>query len=354
MLFGVTVTMVGKNIFRNNSCKKEACHGGAMYLYLSKLNISHGIGYFHFNKAVYGGAIELQLTIAYFSGRVTMLKNKADITGGALVTFGGELSLDNKITLTLMENVAGKEGGAMYVFGIVTLHGNVIIENNKAEIGGGIRVYPSSIHIVSSCSFSRNNATYGGAMSTLYGTVYLEGHTQFTHNTANQGGGAIFIAGTEIQVLGHVEFSFNSAENGGAMFFDNGASLNFINQTGFHIPFLASSFNSARQDGGVIYHNDSPSISQCSHYAGEQLPYCFLLFQNISSKMPTIVSKNDSAEREGNFMFGGLMDRCKIDDLHIRKSIFNGGAISICDTLTLCTHTICGYFMHSYYLWLFS
>ena len=127
----------------------------------------------------------------------------------------------------------------------------------------------------------------------------------------------MFVDGSEIQVLRRVNIDFNSAKNGGAMFFQNGASINLsYHDHTIATPLLTSSFNSAHQDGGVIYHRDSPSISQCSYdrfRVGEtKLPDCFLQFQHYFYFYPAIVSRNDSAEREGNFMFGGLLDRCKV------------------------------------------
>ena len=331
------IVMVGNNTFYNNSCQEKECFGGAMFFLLSKLSIPHGIGYFHFNKAVYGGAIFLETSHASFGGRVTMLKNKAHLLGGALVIYSSEL-VSNCEYLNLIANSAGEEGGAMYVFGKVTLfgnvtlHGNVAIENNTALRGGGIRTYRSHIRTAGNCSLTSNNATSGGAMFTMYGEVSLQGHTHFMHNTAIKSGGAMYAAGTALRVIQHVEFSFNSAKYGGAMFFENGASLNLINQTGFRgIPFLASSFNIAHQYGGVIYHKDSPSFFQCSYMQNAvlNLPNCFLQFQHISYESPSIVSRNDSAGREGDFMFGGLMDRCKINEFHKGQSTLNSGAISI-------------------------
>ena len=328
------VVMVGANMFYNNSCRDS---GGAVNSVRSQFNIVQGIARFHFNEAKYGGAISHYLTNTFLSGRVFLLKNKAVRNGGALHISGlpvlNEFVLfTNYNHLTLMDNTAGNEGGAMWVYiGQVTLHGNVTIQRNTARIGGGIRADTSHILVTGDCSFTRNNATYGGAVNTLYGTVYLQGPTQYTHNTADEDGGAIFAAGTVIQVLEEVNFSFNSARDGGAMFFENGASLNLRDLDSTNDgPLLTSSFNFARQDGGVIYHRDSPSIFQCVYVSSEKLPSCFLQFQDYdySLAVPVIISENDSAGKGGNFLFGGLMDRCTIKYFD-GKFWLNGGAISI-------------------------
>ena len=197
----------------------------------------------------------------------------------------------------------------------------------------GISADKSLINVTGDCVLAWNNATFGGAMSTSYGVVHLQGLTQFTHNTADEDGGAMLAEGTGIQILHEVNFDFNSAKNGGAMFFKSRASITVPYRN--HGPVLITSFNSARQFGGVIYYRDDPTISQCSYRFradyNRLLPNCFLQFQHAQYPFSDpaiiiIVSRNDSAERDGNFMFGGLMDRCKFLYHHSHDI---GDAISI-------------------------
>ena len=304
------VDMVGQNMFHNNSCK---VYGGAMHFMAdSQLNIMYGTAHFHFNEAGNGGAIFLRSTNTSLSGSVTMMKNKAADKGGAL-------HIDDSIIivkqLTLLDNTAGTEGGAMYVWkGNVILGGNVTIESNTAKMGGGIRAVESHLRVRGNCNLAWNHATYGGATNTLYGTISIQGPTQFTHNTADEDGGAMLAEGTEVEFQLQVNFDFNSAKNGGAMFFKNRVFITLS----YHgtDPVLNTSFNSAREIGGVIYNRDNPTISQCSYRFRDDnyitLPNCFIQFDQNAyrSRYPVIVSRNDSAEREGNFMFGGLIDRC--------------------------------------------
>ena len=167
---------------------------------------------------------------------------------------GSVISIHNLTNLTLKENVA-EEGGAMYVSKAkVTLGGNVTIESNTANMGGGIRAVECFIQVVGNCDLAWNNASYGGAMNTLHGKVSFQGPTQFTHNTADEDGGAICADGTVVQIQQRVNFDFNSAKNGGALSFKNGARLKFTypHNTNCVVPLLNSSFNKARENGGVI------------------------------------------------------------------------------------------------------
>ena len=360
--YGGAIYSIGTNLtiqkssFVNNSVINM---GGAIFAYESNLLlISETI--FDSNTAGFGGAISLIASNITCDGRVSMLKNTAIFDGGAL--YIKDLSfLINADHLTLMKNAA-ERGGAMYVnCGNITLHGNVTVERNTAKFGGGIRADRSSINVTDNCSLTmaENNATHGGAIdaydsmiflqgqtlfthntadgngggiNTLYGKVSLQGFTKFTHNTAGGDGGATFAAGTAIQIVEQVNFSCNSAFNGGAMFFQNGASLH-LDPIGFGT-LLISSFNFACQDGGVIYHRDSPSNSQCEHSdiirEDRTLPDCFLQPKlHYAYHTLFFLSTNDSARREGNVMFGGLMDRCKIENGLFGESWISGGAISI-------------------------
>ena len=201
-------------------------------------------------------------------------------------------------------------------------------------------------------------------MSTSDGVVYLQGPTQFTHNTADEDGGAMLAEGTEIQVLQEVNFNFNLAKKGGAMFFKNRASITLsYHDSG---PLLITSFNSARELGGVMYYRDNPTNYQCllisinNIVLDYKFPDCFLQFQPFpfwNTEPALILSRNDSADREDNFMFGGLMDRCN----HIQYfqfdhvlSIYPGSRPTTKEissepySLSLCTFSyISSKFMHS-------
>ena len=323
------VEVVGNSTFHNNSCQDG---GGALLFSHSRINIPHGTAYFSFNKAGYGGAVYLAATNTFFGGRITMLNNKAVYNGGALYL------KDNRFissrSLILLNNTAENEGGAiiLYVkYGNVTYYGNITIASNTAKIGGGIKADRSNIHVSGKVALNRNSATYGGAINTLYGTLSFQSPTQFTHNTADEDGGAMFAAGTLVEILKMVIFSYNTAKNGGAIFLENGASLIFSAPINYKLNsiLLTSSFNYAHQDGGGIYYRDGPSISLCTYSDTNEgyvrLPDCFV---QLNGFLPKLYSENDTAEREGNFMFGGLMDRC-----HIGKETgtwwIDHGAISI-------------------------
>ena len=332
------IEMIGNNTFHNNSCHGRGCYGGAITCLVAGLTIN-GTPYFGYNHAAYGGAISLIYTNATFSGKITLFKNSAAYEGGVLcITTQPHINKKayfvNVGRLVLMENSAEHEGGALFVkVGNVTLDGNVTIANNKATIGGGIRASQSDINVLGKCFLAGNRATYGGAMNTYFGTVSLRGPSLFSNNTAVEDGGAIYAAGTRIQILHRITFGFNMANgSGGALYFENRAYLYLSTFETDRNILLVSSYNYARHYGGLMYHKDSASIFQCSYPDsgnGDNLSDCFIQIYNNYMLSPIVMSNNDSSGLQGSFLFGGLLNRCTTWDAHNNASYINRKAFSI-------------------------
>ena len=333
------IVMRGYNAFHNNSCQG---YGGAMYLEASQLTI-YGTPYFSDNHGAYGGAMSFITTDAFFRGKISLLRNAAAYEGGGLyISTIRFLRKDkslfvNFMELVFIENLAESEGGALCVKeGNITLDGDTLIANNSALIGGGIRARHSVVDIFGKCSLSGNSATYGGAMNTFYGTVFFQGPTLFAHNIATEDGGALYAAGTKIEILDRVDCTFNLAEsNGGALYFENGASLYLSALMILGNLLLVSSYNYAHQYGGLMYHKDSASVSQCTYsdnskeYELVKLPECFIQITHVTDDfLPVVISSNDSAGLEGSFLFGGMLNKCKTwktrsGDSYVHSKVFS-------------------------------
>lgn len=63
-----------------------------------------------------------------------------------------------------------------------------------------------------------------------------------------------------------------------------------------------------------IYYEDTAQTPQCNFVSSidTELPYCFIEFTLIFEQKPAIYSHNDSAGKEGSFIYGGLLDRCQL------------------------------------------
>ena len=127
---------------------------------------------------------------------------------------------------------------------------------------------------------------------------------------------------SHITVCDSVTFESNWGEMGGAMYLRDS---NIILQQHSSIVTL---YNRATLYGDVIFHMDNINKYQCSFavstYRGKliQLPECFLELENLKfsqsnkSTLYEIHSCNDSAGIDGQFIYGGLMDKCHVSDTH--------------------------------------
>ena len=140
-----------------------------------------------------------------------------------------------------------------------------------------------------------------------------------SHNMARVDGGAIY-AYFKANITFHpsvtINILHNSARNGGVIYLSNGASMMFDEGD-----VLTTHHNHASNYGGVIYNEDVPTTTQCNGDAEEpQLPYCSIYFAielNLNLYINCLVkSYNDSSEIDGSFIYGGLLDRCRIDVKH--------------------------------------
>ena len=251
---------------------------------------------------------------ATFSGNITLTNNSA-IKGGALYI---QLESTIKITghATLNNNAATEEGGSLHMAlrSVAIFEGKVAFINSTAKYGGSIMAQSSSIAFRNNCVFASNHANYGGAMYTLHGEISVDAPLLFTMNSADGDGGAVYAVGTVMEILDQMNLTVNTAHNGGAMYLD-GATLDMPLRD--HQKIVVSSSNSARRYGGFIYHQDSITNGQCRYQIDEnelkRLPNCFLRVISTPLNSPLISSDNDSAEIDGSVLFGGLLDRCRID-----------------------------------------
>ncbi len=369
---GCTLEMTGYNYFKNNYLFGELSGGGAISIFKGKLIIS-GSAYFFNNTASEGGAIFLVYSTALLAGEEIEFNGNSAETGGAMsfrwssVTtspkcllfiynhaknFGGALSIgtieattDYYANFSLVEisgtfvNNEAKCGGAIFAEKEMVMLRNIsILENsgsalcifdnnilftgtttissNQGNSGGGISSRNSVLVFMDETFFDSNHATAGGAINSLQGEVTFHGATTFLNNTAEMDGGALYALGSHIILEDTaVEFISNTAQNGGAMYFRSEAALVLTFWT-----VLNTSSNRASLYGGAVYSVDSTTSTQCNFTAStsrtdEQflsLPYCFL---QSKGSFGIIYSHNDSAGKDGNFLYGGLLDKCRMNEI---------------------------------------
>ena len=344
--------LTGSALLAENTAK----YGGAIYSY-GNFIISGDIRFIN-NTAIEGGAIAIvdlkKRSLESRVNAVVFINNTALSTGGGI--WVGEYyrptnrSYKHQVMIqsaNFTSNTAGNCGSALYTYKMenvyledtcaitnsnsalcitqssVNFSGKTIIFNNSGTLGGGIKVTSKNtfLHFRGCTVLYGNKAGLGGAIYSLFGTeLTFSGDTLFSHNTADTNGGAIYSVYTNITFdLNSVSsFKWNTAENGGAIYLNSASFLTF--NKGVNI---SMSYNHATKYGGGIYNEDIASATQCSFKRSErikllELPYCFLRFTyKIKTHLPPplVFSQNNSAEREGSFIYGGLLDRCQIEKI---------------------------------------
>ncbi len=198
------------------------------------------------------------------------------------------------------------------------------ITNNSGKFGGAINVKNSNTLFRDRIEIENNSASLGGAIYSLYGEITFQrgvrnGPAQFQYNKAEKYGGALYATGTIITLKRLVHFEYNSAQNGGVIYFNTAARLNLYRGSG---AVLSTAYNHASEYGGVLYHEDEATFIQCEFVSkgdavlkADELPYCPLQlgFGGLHLLESPATSNLNTAKR-GKFMYGGLLDRCRLSD----------------------------------------
>ena len=282
------VTLNGSSLtFEGNTAKHE---GGAIYMYNVSLTVLE-TAHFYSNKAYEGGAIYTEKSNISFNGSLVTFEGNSAKRGGAI-----QLRLSRMISssgkLKFINNTAQLYGGALDI-------GECFIANKQLDTF--VRLGETLL--------DSNTASIGGSIRAECANVSFQGAIIFKGNHANSNGGAIIALDSYCSFHLTTEFRNNSAANGGAMYIET-SSLKLGDSAQIN-----TSYNWAKQYGGAIYHKDAPTFSQCNasnDLQYDELPFCFLQTPTLESSFSlTISSFSDNAEISGNFLYGGLLDKCQ-------------------------------------------
>ena len=306
------------NIAKNQSTPLKDGLGGGLAVQASEVQVIQGTGrvtvsHFINNTAFQGGAIFLH------SGNMTYINlNCTGNLGNALVIIESTASFHN---VRVADNVGENGGGMRVLHSSVFFSGTTVFERNIANDSGGaiLAISKTNLSFVGVIMFTNNMASYyGGAVDGVLNTeISISGYCLFLNNTAAYGG-AIFASQTNVILSDLVNFIFNRASLGGALHFFNGATLTLKKNV-----TIVSSNNYASIYGGFLMHSDSITPFQCTFKLSEFefvkiliLPVCFIQLEGISlnnnESLYSIHSVYDSAGIDGSFIYGGLMDKCRV------------------------------------------
>ena len=316
-----TVRMDGDGIFINNS----AFHGGGIFIQNGSDLIMEGNNIFTRNFAQSGGgAINVQDSWLSNKGHISFTNNLAGAGGG----------------LSAINSSVRLEQNNMFDVGDRLHNGHVIFVNNSSVwTGGFICISRTNVSITVPFIFTRNTAEYGGGGLGIYSgsAVTLIGMSTFTQNTAWQGGGVDVVAGT-MKFIGNTYFYNNTSVYGGGIHGSRATleisdTVSFIENTatnGGGISFATGSQcllspnskaylrgNHAEQYGGAIFVADEPFL-YCTFrqqsWVLDSREHCF--FQPLDLPYTTLhfILENNTAEEAGSALYGGMLDRCDIQN----------------------------------------
>lgn len=172
-----------------------------------------------------GGALTLYQTMLSLEGDISIENNHAEI-GGAILATESELFLSKVVHM--FNNSASASGGGLYLSQselLILQESRVTISGNSAyERGGGILAISSSIK----CIVTGSQYTANGRMIEEYKGAIVN----ITGNSAQKGGGIYLEANTKVTILkdyifntgvrhNAMNFIGNSALYGGAIFVDD-------------------------------------------------------------------------------------------------------------------------------------
>ena len=228
----VVVTLTD-GILHSNSAK----NGGGIYVGINSDNsiAAMTISSSYTESTIYGntatgngGAIGLNHgTVTVESGN--FFNNTAE-NGGAIYLGDGDMSMNN---IYIHGNTATKSGGGVYLAnGTLTVKdadNNKIINNTAESTGGGIQVQDGDLKM-EKCLVQENKANYGGGVcvnnSNPITINLLNPAIDFEKNTATTAGGGMAVLG-DITLNFSGSLQYNTASNGGGIFVAQGAKLNY-------------------------------------------------------------------------------------------------------------------------------
>ncbi len=316
---GVTVTVNGSNFTGNNATGV----GGAIYATGTSVELNSGNGEngFYGNNASHGGAIYGEGANVKINKGIVFDANTTANHGGAIylkakstTASGSTEAVVTRSQLTVngvkfTENVAGREGGALYLTNAIYAVTDTEFEENEARStergGGAIYTNDGSEGMLAKVSFLGNHSHKGGAVALHSGSkltvssmtakgnyadeyvsvdpetqeekttlgyggvIYLINSTLELKEIANddaivfggenegdenraKAGGAIYIDGQCTVTVGGAEFIGNVAANGGAIYAGDSTALNIADSV-----FSGNSATNKWPEagGGAIYAN---------------------------------------------------------------------------------------------------
>ena len=253
-----------------------------------------------------GGAITASLSDVIFNGTSSLTDNYAENGGAIYATGHSKVYVNGEMTIAY--NMAKNTGGGVYLdTSEIQCQSNSslnISSNTATEKGGGVHAISSSINVIGNFTYCNtstddNNMQYEYDGSLLY----------FSDNEAHKGGGLCLEMNSKMQILKYtphnepfsiVTFSGNSADYGGAVYVSDDSDM--CNPS--------NSYYKARECVFQILANYSSASLYVNQMRGDANTQNIFFSQNL-------------AYISGSTLFGGLLDRCKLEHFSELQHVTN-------------------------------
>ena len=284
------------NITDNNASSK-----GTVYMNSGSLSFSEGVNFINNQGSLYVFNTQVE-----FKGTVAFMTNSGDF-GGAITAFLSQISFNTGSTITIFNNTATNGGGISLIqSNLHVYHSIELTDNSASNFGGGIYAYQSDIEFKpqqkQTSKITQNTASNGGAICAIASNILISNtDMDVNSNIAKVNGGAIYLEqNSKIYVQKHepedhvtgpkvrLDFTSNSAEKGGAI-------------------FVADNTND-----GVLCQGANTGIYQAE---------CFIQTLGLhpaqsnyyENNLINTFFSNNTAHQSGSDIYGGLLDRCTIN-----------------------------------------
>ena len=193
-------------------------------------------------------------------------------------------------------------------------------QNNTAQYGGGIAALECLLVLAGNLLLENNRANFGGGLYVDQSRV--NGYATFSNNFANADGGGIYASRSLFYMNRDITFFQNSALNGGGLLLTEDSKLYIQPNT-----TINSTNNLVKQRGGAIKVEKYNPLSYCVEVSCAPLIGSDCFFQidtnntydinNISriSELQNIriYFNNNTAFEAGAALYGGLVDNCTLN-----------------------------------------
>ena len=286
-------------IGQSNITDNFASSKNTVYMNSGSLSLSGGVNFMNNQGSLYVFNTQVE-----FKGIVAFVNNFGD-SGGAIAAFLSEISFNTASTVTIFNNTATNGGGiSLTQSNLHVYHSIELIDNHATDFGGGIYAYQSDIEFKP----EQNQ------------------RSEITKNTASNGGAVCAIASNILISNTYMEVNSNIAKvNGGAIYLEQNSKIyvqKYEQEYYYTVPKVRLNFtsNSAKK-GGAIFVADNTIDGVTCQGANTELyqAECFLqtlgLYSHFvyNSNYINILFSNNTAHQSGSDIYGGLLDRCTIN-----------------------------------------